>query len=192
MKKLLLPFAVFAAFTAPAIAAPAWDYVEAGYVKTDIDNLRNVDVDGFEVSGKKRISSNYFVEGKVFDLSGDSSFDADVQGVSLGLGYVRDISRDTDVYSTLSLEHIDLDGGFKNAASIDSDFGFGMGLGVRSMVEADTEVGAKINYVHVRGYEEVTLRGDIYHYLNPEFALGAQYEVGGDADVMRFMVRYSF
>ena len=70
MKKLLLPFAVFAAFTAPAIAAPAWDYVEAGYVKTDIDNLRNVDVDGFEVSGKKRISSNYFVEGKVFDLSG--------------------------------------------------------------------------------------------------------------------------
>ncbi len=192
MKKSAILLGVLIAGSVQASESPEWNRFEASFVKSDVKEMKGVDIDGFGVKGTYLTNPNHFVVGQAYDLSGDANIDTDMTSLSLGTGYVRDISRTTDVYSTLTVEYLDIDPSVQGVTAVDSEFGIGLGIGVRSMVESNTEIGAKIDYVHVDNYEEVSLKGEIYHYINQDFALGGQYKISDDADTMHFTLRYNF
>lgn len=176
---------------APAQAdGPSYSYIDAFYQDVSIDAGGGLDVDGdgFAVAGSVAINDNWFV------LADYSSTDfegvLDLNQISVGGGYNSAISERTDWFATLSYLDAELDGGFLGNAD---DSGYGVALGIRSMLRPNLEVNAQVGYADLgAGADGTTFGGGVWWTVAGNFALGAQVDFDDDFTALGLGVRLYF
>jgi Ax21 family sulfation-dependent quorum factor len=94
MKCSWYALALFAAlpFAASANDSLSYDYVEAGYVKTDVGG----DADGWGIGGSWAVHPNIHVFGSYVDQNADNAQGLDITQWTLGAGYRHAISDNVD------------------------------------------------------------------------------------------------
>ena len=191
-------------FSMMALAqGPRYSYVEAGWqnVELEIDGTFSDDVDGdglflgasFAVTDMLHIFASY----------GDSDLDLNVLGFDVNVGYSTlaagagmnfEISETVDFVGQLAYVDAEVDvsvPGFGSASEDES--GYGLGVGVRGMVNEDFELNAWVNYVDLGDDASDTAFsfGGVYNFT-PVFALQAVFSFGDDVNSIGVGARLSF
>jgi hypothetical protein len=208
MRKTILSIALVSIFSSSAAfshtvsktykhTAPQWNTVELGYTISNIrdtDGLKetyfnNIDPDGFSLRASTLVNKDVFVIGEVISLS-DEYIDVDAEALqaSAGVGYIFSVSKYTDAYSAVSYRYIE---GESPIGEFDES-GYGLTLGLKSMITDHAEVGVEIDHMDVGDYERTSLRGEAGYYVSKEFALTANYEFSDDFDIMSLVIKYAF
>ena len=195
-KKLALAalLAAGTAFSAQA-AEPSYSYVQAGYnwagVSPDIGS--DVDLNGWNLDGSLEFAEHFYGFVGYQDSDGD---DWNASTWNLGLGYKMNVADNTSWF--LQTKYIDETLEYGPASFKESDSGFGIGAGVRSMLNDQFELQGGINYTSVNGvYGDgfgIGVSG-IYH-INETWGLnlGYAYDWRQDFNIsdINFGVRASF
>jgi len=191
MKKLLLSTLCIAGFssgTAFAEQAPKWDFVQASYMKVDIDDT-DIEPSGLAIDGSALVGQDIFVMGTYAALSDDIfGTDIDFNTMSLGLGYKHSVNNTTDVYGVLSYEYAEVEA---DGDDID-DSGFGLTAGVRSMVTDQVELSGVISYIDIADDSETSFGVGADYFFTPEFSVGVAFSTSSDASTTAINARYSF
>ena len=143
-KKLALAalLAAGTAFSAQA-AEPSYSFVQAGYnwagVSPDIGS--DIDLNGWNLDGSLEFAEHFYGFVGYQDSDGD---DWNASTWNLGLGYKMNIAENTSWF--LQGKYIDETLEYGPASFKESDSGFGIGTGVRSMVSDHVELQGGLNY----------------------------------------------
>jgi len=186
MKKQLLVSATALALMMPytAMADVNYSFVELDYFMLDDE----ADTDGIRLKG-----SLGFGDTGVFGFTEITNQDNDVNIVTLGGGYAHTVADGTDVFGGLTVDYIehDVTGG-------EDETGFGVRLGVRSLVIPELELKGEL--IHVEN--DFLMDGDatafdlgVQYLPIPEVGLIAEYRVqadSDDADSILLGARYNF
>lgn len=168
-------FLLIALFTSTAFAdALNYNYVQLGYAKTDIDidgTSESFSGDGWLISGSAAINENFHVFGGYNKTGFD--FGIDETDYGLGLGYSKAISDKTDFVATASFLKAKLDSGDFQMGSV-SDNGYGVSVGVRSMVSDKVELAGAIEYVDIADSGDTGLTAGALYNITDTVALGVQ------------------
>ena len=197
MKNVLLGSALLLSVAAtPAFAGPNWNQITGTYSSFDIGIL---DFDGFGVSGTKLLNSNVFVAGSLSTTSEDqTNEDVTFNEISLGLGYRYAVNNTTDIFGVISYEDAEVDSDF---SSSESENGYGLKAGVRSMVAPKVEVSANVSYIEIDDLDDVTFSVSGDYYFTKQFSAGVGYSSGynvfseafnEDLDTLSLSATYSF
>lgn len=120
MKRALLALTLAAAlpFAASAAEGVSYNYVEAGYAKTDAKDSR-ADSDGWAINGSYAFHPNFHVFGGYSQQETDSYNFAtlrvpsvDVDQWRLGVGYNHELSSRVDLVTRIAYENYKVDSGF--------------------------------------------------------------------------------
>lgn len=183
MKKTIIASAVLSLLSFGAMAEnPSFDNVEVGYTNFDLDGL---DMDGFELKGSKELSDNFYVKGEYLMVS-DS--DIDVNHTKIGVGYMNHFSANSTFFSEIDYARTDIDTDFDDS----DDDGYGINLGVRSMLSKEFEVKAAVEYLDV-GNDDTTsfVVGGVYNFTK-NIAAYADYSYESDLSIYAAGLRYNF
>ena len=166
----------------------SYDYIQATYIDTEIDD-RNFDVDGdgLGLSGSVSLNDSFFVNAGY----GSQDFDGgvDVDQWSIGIGGHMPLSANTDLIGTVSYIDAEVDSRFGSA---DTD-GYGLGIGVRSRVYDNIELQAGINYVDLDdGGDETSFAFGGRYYFVEQLSVGAGVEFADNASSWNLGVRLDF
>lgn len=154
MNKLTLAIATAligtVAFSAQA-TEPNYNYVQAGYNWASIspDVGSNIDLNGWNLNGSMAFADHYYGFVGFQDGTG-SGWNSSTW--NLGLGYKMNIAKNTDWFA--EAKYIDESLKYKTGGITyldESDSGFGIGTGVRSMVTDQIELQGAVNYSSVNG-----------------------------------------
>lgn len=155
MKRPLILLALLAASPFAASAQNAsglnYNYVEGGYVATNLDNNNgDIDADGFGANGSVALSDNFHLFGgfnrqdtDTFELfQGGNRVDTHVNQWRLGVGYNLPIAATTDLvaraaYEKFNVDDITVDGVRYDVN--DGDDGYSAEVGLRSALGANFE-----------------------------------------------------
>ncbi|MDC8829329.1 outer membrane beta-barrel protein [Alteromonas gilva] len=159
-------------------ATPDWRYLEGGYLSYDGDG--GFDPDGLQINGKYSLDKHFYLNG---EYGWAESRSADFTTLTLGGGYRLRLNPTTDVYVGANFERIDSDYYDNN--------GYSLVGGVRSFITPDIEVNGELGYLDI-DEGDMTFKAGAYYYLNPQLAVGANYELMDDADVFQLSGRYVF
>jgi len=179
-KKLLLGIAL-TYFLSPAFASDlSYNFVEIGYVDAELDDGVpgfSFDGDGFGIGGSFEVGENWFVAANYSTLGFD--FGIDLDQFSVGGGYYFGMSERTDLVATLSYLSAEI-----SASGFGSDNadGYGVSIGVRSMLTDNVELNGSIGYSDLGDGADGTAfsAGALYSFTD-NFALG--FDIGIDEDV---------
>ena len=166
---------------------PSYSYIQAAYQEIDIDlGAVDADGDGFGVAGSVAINESWFMfaEYSSFDLESV----IDVDQTALGAGWHSPISATTDWFVTA--EYIDLGASARGFGSADED-GFGVGIGVRSMMNPNLELYGQATYEDV-GDGDTTIEAGVWYTVTGNLALGALLDVGDDVTAYGVGIRLYF
>ncbi len=107
MKKSLLALTLLAAapFAASAADGVNYNYVEGGYVSTNVDGP---DADGWAIKGSAAIAPNFHVFGE-YSSQEVEDFNVDFDQWRLGVGYNHELSARTDLLTRVAYEKVDTD-----------------------------------------------------------------------------------
>lgn len=174
MKKAILASALLLAFSqASANEGPKWDSLTVAY--QDVD-LVGIDVSGFSFSGSKLVNDNVFVFGNLSmnsDTIGGIDFDLDT--TTLGVGYRYGYSEQTDFFGTLSYEKLETEVSGRGISGGADGNGYGLTVGVRSMVTEKLELMGSVGYLDIEDDSEAEFTlGASYHFTK-SFAIGLSY-----------------
>jgi len=182
------------ALTLLALAAPAmagdlsYTYVQGGYQRIDIDDdfIGSIDGDGFGLGFSFEVGENFFIAGSygTAELDTDAFFGltVDYDQTDIGLGYHGAVSDKTDFYGILSW--VKAEASISGFASEDDD-GYGLTVGLRSMVTDKVELEGHIGYVDLGDSGDGTAVGvGALYAFTPNFAAGAT--VDFDEDVTTY------
>ena len=181
--------ALGAAMTMPAIADDdmSYNYVEAAYVDTEIDDGLDVDGDGVFVNGSVELGDTFFLTAGYGSQEFDFSVDLDQWAV--GIGGHAPISDNIDFVAALRYIDAEVDTPF---GDIDDD-GYGAGVGLRARVTDNIELEGGVNYVDLDdGGDDTSFAFGGRYYLTENFALGAGVELGDDVTSWQAGVRVEF
>lgn len=170
---------VLVLFAVPAFAADLnYNYVEFGYQVVDIDGASD-DADGFGINGSFEVGENVFVTASYAQAEFDElGFEADIDTLSVGLGYHVGISDTVDFYGTLSWLQADVSvAGFGSA---DED-GFGATIGLRGMVGDNIELTGHLGYADLGDAGDgTTVGGGLLYNVSDNFSVGIFVDVDDD------------
>ncbi len=163
MKKALIATLIASsAVMSTQAAQPSFDYVQLGMNQYD-------DADSLELEGSFKLNQNFFLTGNMETISIDqTSIDIDV--LSFGIGYVFELSSDAAAYT--KVEYIDFDA---NVAFEGDDSGYGLALGMKSMIAPKTELFAEIEHVNLEG-SSTNLAFGLKQYFNDAVGGYVKYE----------------
>ncbi|MDF2178355.1 outer membrane beta-barrel protein [Aliiglaciecola sp. CAU 1673] len=181
-----------AMFSASVLAAqPNWNNVQLSYAKLDIDDT-DISANGLDLSGSVLVGSNYILQGNFLSVS-DEIFgvDVDLDWTSIGMGYRHAITGNTDVFGIVSYESVELSASSRFDSESEDDNGYGLAIGVRSMLNDNIELKGVISRIDIED-AETFIEGSVAYYFAPQFAVGAGYKVGDDMDLFTISARYSF
>lgn len=154
MKRSLLALSLLAAlpFAASAQQAPGglnYNYVEGGYVATNLDHGDgDVDADGFGANGSVALSDNFHLFGGFNQQETDrfgflgTRVETDVNQWRLGVGYNLPIASNTDLVARAAYEKFEVEDITVNGLNYDindGDDGYSAEVGVRSALGANFE-----------------------------------------------------
>ncbi|MEW6995038.1 porin [Colwelliaceae bacterium MEBiC 14330] len=210
MKKSLLSLALVSAVLSSSVLAdehvsgekhsassPNWTYVQGSYVMFDIEDSDGLEPSGFGVKGSRLIGDNFFVMGG-FSLLNDEvalygvSVDVDYAQLSLGLGYRYGLTESSDIYMAVSYEDVALKASAGGFSENESDNGYGIQVGVRSMVTDSIELSGSLGTVSIDSESETAFGLGADYFINKNFSLGLGYSSSDDMDTTSFNLRYSY
>jgi hypothetical protein len=186
MKNRLIGASVFAILAAwavsPALAdAPAWTYVEGGYLNVDPDNFSGSG-DNWFAGGSLDFLKHFHVSGRY--INGDYADNADLKAWTFAAGWHGALGEKADIVGELTWSDSDID----NV----SDSGKGLTAGVRwrmiKLFELD-------GFAHWTDYQDAgsqdsyEARGMFYIW---RLAFGAAWETSSEANQYNAFVRFNF
>ena len=169
---------------------PSYSYIQASYQEVDIDvgGGFDVDGDGFGVAGSVAINDSWFV------FAGYSSFDfesvVDLSEWSVGAGWHSAMSEKTDWFVTAAYVDAEIDApGFGSA----SDSGFGVSIGIRSMLNPKLELAGSVSYADLGdGADGTSVGGGLWYTVTGNLALGVGFDAGDDTTSYGVGIRLYF
>ncbi|MGH8072454.1 MAG: outer membrane beta-barrel protein [Lysobacter sp.] len=148
MKKSIVLAALMAAAPFAAVAgAPSYNYVEAGYLQTDIDDLG--DGDGVAINGSVALNDMFHLFGGYSAQQGeDGGVDVDLDQFRAGVGFRHAISDRADLLVRAAYERqeteVSVDStGFRSTAESD---GFSIETGYRGYLFENLDAWALVGY----------------------------------------------
>ncbi len=167
MKKSILALALITASGAAMAQSPNWNKIDVSYLDTDIDvNIGETSLDGFGLNGSVALSDNWMLFGDYKAVSEDAngaSLDLDL--LSAGAGFYESVSDNTDMFATVSVERLEVSGSGGGISASDGETGFGLGVGVRSMLTSSFELGGKLDYVNIDSEDIVRAQVNVFYYF---------------------------
>lgn len=200
MKKSILALALITASGAAMAQSPNWNKFDVSYLDTDIDiGIGEASFDGFGLNGSFSVADNWMLFADYKAVSEDANgASADLDMLSAGAGYYQGVSENTDLFATASVERLDVSGSSGGFSASDDETGFGIGVGVRSMITSTFELSAKVDYVNIDSADVVRAKADAFYYFTDNISVGVGYEmyrpsdVDLDIDTLNASFRYSF
>jgi len=174
------------------VASPNWNYIQGSYASADATGF---DLSGVAVNGSRLIGDNFFLMAGYSLLSDDVSgfdFDLDYAELSLGLGYRYAVNSSSDVYVAVSYEDRALEtsgGGFRDKDSVN---GYGVQVGLRSLVTDNIELSGSLGMVSIDSESDTVFGLGANYFFNESFSAGVGYSSSDDIDITSLNVRYSF
>lgn len=170
MQKILIAAILFLYFSpVHAVESVRWNSVSLSYDTVDIDS-KNLTGSGISVS--QLIRENIFIEGQYryfydeINLMG-SKVDWEFNALSVGFGYRQALSDNTDFFSLVLLEEIEIESSFKGSSETKTENSYGLNLGIRSLVFEDVELRGSISYLEISDETEITFSASaMYHFTN--------------------------
>lgn len=169
---------------------PSYNFVEGGYQRVDLDGDFGADLDGdgFRIGASYETATHWHVFGSFASTGLD--FDIDLDTLTLGGGYHADISPISSFYANLAF--IDADVGASGIGSA-SESGYGIKVGLRSMVSDELELEGYIGYVDLGGGADGTgIGGSALYHFGGNFAAGLTIDLEEDATAYALGVRMYF
>lgn len=177
-------------------AGPDWNYIEGGYIETDVDS--SGDIDGWVVAGSWNFWEWAYLRGSYSQQDEDLKAlfqDLELDVTSLGAGGIWRLSDSTDLYGDVSYEDWSVKLGTSGGGNIDDDdTGYRAGFGIRSVVWEGLELNAGAGLLDVGEIvdsEAFYKLGAVYTFGNG-IGVGAGYEGVDDFDSWRITLRYAF
>ncbi|PZN35391.1 MAG: hypothetical protein DIU71_00095 [Proteobacteria bacterium] len=170
-------------FAGQALAAEglSYTYVEAGYVRTDVDSP-NIDGDGFGLRGSLAVTDMVHV----FATFSDQDLDGvDLESYEVGAGLNWPLQSNLDLVGTLSYVRQEI-------GRYDDD-GFALGLGLRGRIGERFEAQGGLRHVNFDDRSDETsgvLSGR--YFLTDTFALSAEVEFSDDFTTFMIGGRLNF
>lgn len=166
MKKSLLALSLLAAlpFAASAAEGVSYNYVDAGYVATNLKDLP--DADGWGLGGSAAIAPNFHLFGNYATQEVDGT-DFDIDTWRLGVGYNHEISKNADLVTRVAYERAESD-------VVDLD-GYSVEVGVRGSLAPKFEGYAMAGYEDGSDYD-----GDFYGRLGAQVKFSPNWGLTGD------------
>ena len=161
----------------------SYSYIDLNYVNTDLE--RGPSGDGFGVRGSVGFAGNFFVFADYTTLDFD---DVDADQYAVGLGGHMEMSEVIDLTGRLGYVEADLSAG---GDGFDSD-GYMASLGVRGRMDAFELEGQGIYRDFSDGGDEFALNVAGRYFFSTNFAVGAEYEIGDDAQNFIVGIRFTF
>lgn len=189
----LAPALLLAALPFAASAQDAsglnYNYVEGGYVATNLDNDNgDIDADGFGGNASVALSDNFHLFGgfstqdtdtfEVFDGTNQNRVNTDVNQWRLGLGYNLPIAATTDLVARAAYEKFEVDDVTVNGETFevnDGDDGYSAEVGVRTAFTSNFEGHA------FAGYEDFgNDADDFYGRVGAQVKFNPRWGISGD------------
>ena len=193
MKRKLSLVAAALALMAPIAATQAegigYNYVDLGYVTTDVDGF-NKDADGFVLRGSLEVVDNWFVYGRYVDQSIKfAGSDIDVERFSVGGGYAWTFAENMDLFGKLGYTQVE--GEFGHASA--DDDGYELGVGIRARPLSALELEGSINYVDLSDAGDDTALGvAALWYIADHLALAVEGEFADEEKTYGIGFRWEF
>ena len=200
MNKSLLALALLTVSGTAMAQSPQWNKIEVSYLDATVDvGASEPSFDGLGLSGSAVITDNWivFTDCKTIDAEANGA-NADLGFLSAGAGAFKRVTDTTDIYTTISVERLDISGSATALSVSDDDMGYGIGIGVRSMLIPLLEVGAKIDYVDIDDTDVFRAQANAFYHFTKNLSAGIGYEtyrpsdVDLDIDTVSVSFRYTF
>lgn len=185
MKKLVLASALLLSMgTIQAAESIRWDSASLSYQSVDLDGDK---LTGFGIAGTKLVSDNVFIAGSYASVSDDidvfgSKVDVDFNTLSIGLGYRHAISSTTDFFGIVSYQDMEVEASFQGNSEDDSENGYGLQAGLRSLVTAQLELSGSLSYVDIADESETGFNVSAMYHFTDQFSAGVGYGKSDDVD----------
>ena len=188
MNKTLAVISLVALASTAQAEGPDYNYLEGNYQRIDIDDdFADVDGDGFAIAGSLEVAENWHIFASYGKA--DLDFGIDLDEASVGGGFHAALSPTTDIVANLAYVSVDADA---FGGSFDDD-GFGVALGVRSLLTEQFELAGFIEYVdRDDAGDDTTLSGEGWYRLTRNFALGGKIGLGDDVTTYGLGARLYF
>jgi opacity protein-like surface antigen len=187
MKKVVLVSALLLSMgSIQAAESVRWDSASLSYQSVDVEGDK---LTGFGVSGTKLIGEDFFIAGSYSSLSDDvdlfgSKLELDFNTLSVGLGYRHAISNKTDLFGIVSYEDMEVKASFQGESDSESENGYSLQAGIRSLVTENIELSGSLSYVDITDGSETSFDvSAIYHFTN-QFSAGIGYGKSDDLDTL--------
>ncbi len=176
-------------------AEPNYNFVQGSLLKAEeITLLPGVDVnlEGYAFDFSHELTD------QVFGFASYSMLDDKVLGVKVdvsqlqaGLGFRMPLAQNTDVFTSAALVRESYDMSGYGEQEDDSENGYALALGIRSLVADSIELSASYTHQDMDGSDNfITVSGQ--YFLNKNFSLGLSHVDNDDMDVNSVFVRYNF
>ena len=181
---------LLSANVALADKSPNWNYLEFGYLQGDIDDSGDIDPDGFGAGLSFEISDNFIFQLERLSISYDF-FGTDIEATqtNIGFGYVMSATDTTDF--VFGVSYVDVEA-CVDSFGCEDDNGYGLDVGLRSMLSDTFELGASIGYVDISDDSETSFGVSGNYYFTDNFSLGLAWDSTDDVDVYGLNARFSF
>lgn len=195
MKARMLALAGLLAIPGAALATDLnYNYVEVDYVTVDVDDI-DEDFDGWAVNGSFLLSEQVFLFGGYSDISSDriGGFKLSTEGVTLGMGYRYELSRQTDLNFAAAFERAKAKAELSGFGSESvSESGYSLAVGVRHMAAPQLELGVGAVYVDIGDADDTSANANLLWHVTDVVALGVSLSLGSDATGYAAGVRFKF
>jgi hypothetical protein len=187
MKALVGSFLLAAVPLAAQAEGMSYSYVDLGYTEIDIDGAPTGD--GFALRGSVGFGENFFASADYASYSFSGGLDADIYTV--GLGGRIGVSDNVDLVGRAAYAKADVSAG--GGLSADDD-GYQLSAGVRGEVADGFELEGNVIYTDFGGSggDDTELAVGGRYFFTENFAVGAEFRTGDDADTIFVGVRFAF
>jgi hypothetical protein len=195
MKKLVLASALLLSISsAQAAESVRWDSASISYQSVDVTGTK---LTGFGVSGTKLLGEDFFITGSYSSVSDEldtygSKVDLDYSRLSAGVGYRHAIYNNTDVFGIVSYQDWELDTSSRYESQGASDNGYGLQVGIRSLVTENIELSGAVAYLDIGEEAETGINVSAMYHFTSQFSVGAGYEKIDKLDTLSLSAVFFF
>lgn len=185
MRKTLLGLVILS--SAGAVHAengPNWNFIDLSYLSADVEGD---ELNGLGIAGSKLVGEDFFVTGAYSSIGAEiEGIDFDINSTSFGLGYRYGASATTDIFGAVSYQLVEFEASYQGESFNVDDNGYGLELGLRSLLTSQLEVTASMAQVTIDDESETALFISSLYHINEQFGIGAGYAQSDDVDTLSF------
>ncbi|WP_371379122.1 outer membrane beta-barrel protein [Thalassotalea aquiviva] len=187
MKKLLLASTLLLSVGAvEAAQSIRWDSATLSYISVDLsgNHLTGVGVEATKLVSKNIIvSANYGAVSDDITLLG-STVKVDLDTLSVGVGFRHPYSKNTDFFGIVSYEEMEFNASYQNNFDAESDNGYGLQAGVRTLINERIELSGSINYIDLDEESEVGFDLSTMYHVSERFSASFGYSKYDEVDAI--------